>query len=580
MNRCGRFCLLVIGMVLAAGLALPGCGAPPEPTGSPSSSTPATGVDDDKAAKLVSPVELADDRADPNGVTGDWVVQRIPVEPGHLNVVLDTADAYSNRIMMYTFESALEQNKATLEPKLMLAESYEVSDDHLVYTYKIRKDAYFSDGQPLTAHDILFTHDAIKNPANETAGLRNYYKDVVKAELIDDYTIQFTCAKPYFRNLLILGGIPVYPKHVYGTGDFNLHPANRKPVGSGPYIFESWETNQQIVFKRNPNYWNKEPKFFPEKMVYKVITDDNSAFQVLERQELDAIMQLQPEQWINQAATPEFEAKFAKYVNWAPQGYLGNYSYVAWNLRKPQFKQKEVRQALTLLFNRQLLVDKIWHGYGKVISGPAFSESPDYDKSIAPWPFDPEAAKAKLDAAGWKDSDTDGVRDKDGVKLSFELMYPPGREEVRQMAVVYKEELAKAGVDLRIREIEWARFIENITKREFDSVTLSWAIPPDSDPYQLWHSSQVENGDNYPGFVSAEMDELVEKIREEFDPEKRSALWHRVHAILHEEQPYTFFMNRLQMIAIAKRFQGVKMYRVGFEEPQWWVPAGQQKYAP
>src|SRR5690606_32306986 len=131
--------------------------------------------------------------------------------------------------------------KATLELNPLLAESYEISDDHLTYTFKIRKDATFSDGVPVTAKDILFTFNAIQKPENETADLRNYFADVVSAELIDDYTIRFTCNKPYFRHLEILGGLWAYPEHIYGKGDFNTQPANRQPVGSGPYVFDSWE---------------------------------------------------------------------------------------------------------------------------------------------------------------------------------------------------------------------------------------------------------------------------------------------------------------------------------------------------
>jgi len=510
-------------------------------------------------------------------VDGDWIVSRLGVEPAHLNPLLDTSDAYTAQLTGVVFEPLLDRDNETLELEPLLAESYETSDDHLTYTFSLRKDATFSDGAPVTAHDVLFTFETIRDPQNETADLRNYYQDVERAELLDDYTIRFTCTKPYFRHLTMLGGLPTFPKHIYGAGDFNKHPNNRHPIGSGPYVFDSWETNQQVTFVRNENYWNKEKRPHIDRRVYKVIVDNNAAFQVLERQELD-VMGLTAEQWVNRAGRPEFEAKFNKHTYWAPSGYIGSHSYIAWNMRKPQFKDKRVRRAMTMLLDRQLILEEIFYGLGKVVTGSAFSESPEYNRDIEPWPFEPEAAQRLLDDAGWTDSDNDGVRDKDGSAFKFEFLMPAGSREVEQMATVYKEELERAGIEMTIRQLEWATFIENLTQRKFDAVTLSWAIPVDQDPYQVWHSSQTEQGSNYPGFKNAEVDRLLEEARHEFDREARNALYRRWHEILHEEQPYTFLFNRQVLVAIDKRFANVHIYPTGLDQTEWWVPKAQQRY--
>jgi peptide/nickel transport system substrate-binding protein len=567
-------------MLLAVLLAITGCGGPSEPN-----QTAASGGVSDSERMLAeatsgnADVNVAPEEDSGEPVDGDWVINRIPAEPQNLNPVLDTADAYTQQIVAAVFESLLDTDKDTFELKPMLAESYVISEDHLSYTFTMRKDAKFSDGVPVTAHDVKFSFDAIQNTANETADLRNYYQDVTNIELLDDYTIRFTCDKPYFRHVIMLGsGLPVFPKHIYEQGDFNTGPNNRRPVGSGPYVFESWQTNQQIVLARNSNYWNPERAGHADKFVYKIITDNNAAFQVLEKQEIDAYTRLTPEQWMNQAATPEFEAKFNKYKYWGTTGYAASLSYIAWNLRKPQFQDKMVRRALTMLLDRQEIIDTLYYGLGKVVSGPSDLNSPEYDSSIEPWPFDPEGAKALLDQAGWIDHDGDGIRDKNGTKLAFEFMFPPGASEVDQMATVYQEELRRAGIDMRIRMIEWATFIEDITKREFDAVTLRWAMPPNSEPYQIWHSSQTEKGSNYPGFSDPEVDSLLENIRMEFDREKRIPMFHRVHAVLHDEQPYVFLWSRLELAAVDKRFRGVKVYRLGMDISEWWVPVAEQRY--
>lgn len=510
-------------------------------------------------------------------MNGDWLVSRLGAEPAHLNPLLDTADAYVSQMTEGVFESLLERDYETLELKPLLAESYEISEDHLSYTFKMRKDATFSDGTPVTAQDVIFTFDTIRDPKNETADLRNYYQDVEKAELLDDYTIRFTCNKPYFRHLDMLSGLPAFPKHIYGTGDFNTHPNNRQPVGSGPLVFDSWETNQQIAFKRNDNYWRKDKQPHIGRRVYKIITDDNAAFQVLERQELD-LMGMVPEQWVNRTNRPEFEAKFNKLEYWAPSGYVGAYSYIAWNERTPRFEDKRVRRALTMLLNRQLILDKIFYGLGKVVSGGAASTSSEYDTSIQPWPFDPEAAKKLLDEAGWTDSDQDGVRDKNGQPFTFEFLMPAGSHEIEQMATVYKEEIERAGIQMTVRPLEWATFLQNLTQRKFDAITLSWAIPVDQDPYQVWHSSQTEKGSNYPGFKNEEVDRLLEQARTEFDRGARNKLYKRWHAILHEEQPYTFLFHLKVLVAVDKRFANVRIYPMGLDQREWWVPAPLQKY--
>ncbi|MBI5093008.1 MAG: hypothetical protein HZB26_11285 [Candidatus Hydrogenedentes bacterium] len=570
--------LVFLLAVAAIFVVIVGCGGPAQPAAPSTANTANTDAVPPPASGSGEVSSKPASGADVPPADGDWIISCLHAEPKLLNPLLDTADAYCWQITSgHIFESMLERDNDTLELKPMLAESYEVSPDHLTYTFKMRKDAKFSDGRPVTAQDLLFTFNAIRDPKNETADARNYYQSIEKAEALDDYTVKFTCNKPYFKNLDVIGETLVYPKHVYEQGDFNTHPNNRKPVGSGPYVFESWETNQQITLTRNENYWNPAKKPHIVKLVNKIITNEDSAFQVLDRQELD-MMGLNAEQWVNRASKPEFEAKFNKHTYWASSGYVGGYSYICWNLRKPQFSDKRVRQALTMLMNREEMLATIYHGLGKVISGPEAWNTPPYNQNVKPWPFDPDGARKLLDDAGWIDTDKDGIRDSNGVSLAFEFMYPSGSSELDQMITVYKEQLDRAGINMTIRPLEWATFIENLTKRSFDAVTLSWAIPANSDPYQVWHSSQTEQGSNYPGFKNAEVDKILDDARTEFDEAKRNALYWRFHEIVHEEQPYTFLFSRQVLAAVDKRYRGVTVYKVGLDKREWWVPTNLQRY--
>jgi len=565
----------VLGAAVILGLLLVACQQRPVDTEGPP--TAENAIQKEPEAPMVAIAEDRNDDASQVPVTGDWVVGRLANDPPHFNILLDTADASASTLTADTFESMLDRNYETLELEPLLAESYEVSEDRLTYTFTLRKDVTFSDGVPMTAEDVLFTFDAIQNPENETADLKGYYQDVEKAEMLDPYTIRFTCKKPYYRHLIMLGGLPIFPKHVYGEGNLNQHPNNRVPVGSGPYVFESWDTNQQVTFKRNDDYWRDTDRGFLDRKVYKIISDDNAAFQVLENGDLD-VMGLSTEQWVNRTDSAQFQARFRKMQYWGGGGYYGHYTYIGWNERRPMFADKRVRQAMTLLLDRQQVLDTIYHGIGRICTGPFPHYVDAYDPDIKPWPFDPERAQAQLDEAGWVDTDNDGVRDKDGVTFEFEFLMPSGVQEVEQMVTFYQEQLADVGIRMTIRRLEWATFLENLTKRQFDAVTLGWAMPPEQDPYQVWHSSGADQGSNYPAYKNEEVDRILEEARMEFDAGKRNAMYRKLHAILHEDQPYTFLFVRQALAAVDKRFRNVNTYPLGPRSREWWVPTPEQRY--
>ncbi len=547
-------------IVLAAG-----CGGPaPE---SPTPALPSTGgvkVSDAPAAPSAASEKQPED--------GDWLISRLPDDTPTLNPFLSSEDAQGRLIAHLIYEGLLKRDNETWEFKPCLAESYEVSEDKLTFTFKLRKGVKFSDGVPMTAADVKFSFDMLMDPKSDTMSLRNYFINISACEVLDDYSVRFVCKEPYFKTLISLGeDLRVLPKHIFSVGDFNTHPNNRKPLGTGPYVFDSWATGQQITLVRNENYWGAKPHLL--KRIYRIITDDNAAFQVLDRGEL-GLMAITPDQWVNQAEAPQFKERFNKISYYVP--YLG---YIGWNMRRPQFSDKRVRQAMTMSLDRQTFIDTIMHGLARIVTNDFFIDSIEYNKELQPWPYDPERAKKLLDEAGWIDTDGDGVRDKDGQPLRFEFLMPSGSAEVEAIGTVFKEALAKIGVDMNIRQLEWATFVDRVQKLDFDSMIMGWQLDPEPDPYQIWHSSQaVKNGSNYPGFCNAEVDQIIEQARKEFDHNKRVALYHRMSEIIHDEQPYTFVFCPKARYVVDKRFQNVKPYRLGLDAREWWVPKALQRY--
>ncbi|MCC6144850.1 MAG: peptide-binding protein, partial [Candidatus Hydrogenedentes bacterium] len=239
----------------------------------------------------------------------------------------------------------------------------------------------------------------------------------------------------------------------------------------------------------------------------------------------------------------------------------------------PLFCDKMVRRALTMLMPREAIRDQIYHGLAMIMTGNFMPGTPEYKKSIEPWPFDPEQASQILDEAGWVDSDGDGLRDKDGMPFRFEITITNSNDLAERICTVYQEELRRVGIEMNIRTLEWASLLERIDSRQFDAMLMGWSMPPDPDPYQVWHSSQIDAGSNYVGFNNPECDQIIEEARVTFDAEKRAALYNRFHEILHDEQPYTFLLAPKELLAVDKRVHGVNIYTYGPESLEWFVPA-------
>lgn len=540
-----------------------------EPAAAPAEAAEETAAPEDTVTSTAVPEDAPEEP-----VYGDWIVGSFGAEMPDINPITST-DAYAARIVRQVFDSLLERDPVTLEFQPGVAESWEESEDHLEYTFHLREGVVFSDGQPLTAEDVKFTFDKIQDPNIDALHKQNYYQNVERCDVLDPRTVRFTCTKPYFLHLLYLGyELDIMPAHYYGGEDFNAH--DRAPLGSGPYKLVEWDTGNRLVLERNEKYWGGAigKHAYLDKKLYKIITDDNAAFQELLRGGID-VKGLRAEDWVRRANTNEFNARFNKFT------YFGLfYSYIGWNTRRPLFEDKRVRRALTMLLDREDVKDTIYRGLARIVTGNFVPGTYAHNPNIKAWPFDPEGAKALLAEAGWADSNSDGILDKDGQDFRFEILLTNASVDGERICTLFQEELRRAGIEMRIRQLEWASMLEKVDTRTFDAVVMGWSVDPDADPYQLWHSSQVEKGSNYVGFTTPEMDEIIETGRVTFDQAKRQKLYRRFHEIMHEEQPYTFLFSPQALVAYDKRFRGVEITPLERYKPNLkvFVPADLQKY--
>jgi len=493
----------------------------------------------------------------------DVLAQALASDPPTLNPVLAT-DVTSGEINRYVFESLLERDNATLELTPKLAKSWEVSADHLNYTFELRRDVRWHDGAPFTADDVVYTFERIRDPKVDAASLRNYFKDVARIEKLGDYTVRIVYTEPYFKALEIIGGATIIPKHVFDDGtDFNKNPASRRPIGTGPYRFAGWATGQVVRLKRNEDYWGEKPEI--SGMVFQVIPDQAVRFQLLKKAAID-VEGLRAIQWVRQTEGKRFKDNFTKHRYWLP-----NYSYIGWNTKNPMFEDRRVRLAMTMLTNRREILDKILLGQGEVVSSGFYKFGPQYDASIEEIPFDPVRAKQLLTEAGWVDHDGDGIIDKDGLPFRFTLLAASGSNLAKSIGLIMREDLLKVGIEMNIRQLEWATMLKLLSERSFEATLLGWSMPLTQDPYQLWHSSQIEKGSNMVGFSDPKADRLIERARREFDPEVRRGMYKEFQRIVHEAQPYTFLFINPSLVAVARRFEDVRDYRLGLDPLEWTV---------
>jgi peptide/nickel transport system substrate-binding protein len=537
-------------------------------------------------------------------------------DPESLNP-LTSNDAGSSMVLGQIMTTFLTLDPKALEPiPLAAADLPEVAADHLTYRFRLRDGVTFSDGRPITVEDVLFSVKAIKDPEVNAPQVRNYYVSVESAQAIDDRTVEFRCREPYFRNDTVLGNIALLPRHYYdpeGLLDdltvaeldrweslgaekkdravrfaraFN-RDFHRRAMGGGAYVLadpsRDLATGEKVVLTRRANFWAPNDPLrgdgWVDKMYFRIINNPDAALLALKAGTLD-YMTLTPLQHLKQTDTPGFRQGFAKEIAYTP-----SYSYVGWNMTRGPLREKLVRQALNHFVDRDRIIEKVIFGFGEKIDSPVYRFRPEYNQDVTGYAFDPALGRKKLEAAGWVDTDGDGVRDKviDGkrVPLRLEIISNSGNEIRAQIGLIVIDQLRRNGVGATFRGIDWSIMLEKVSNFDFDAVILGWLMSVnDPDLFQLWHSSQaVPGGSNSVGFKNAEADRILEEYRRTFDEEERTRLYRRVQEIIHEEAPYCFLYMPKGISAHDKRFQNTVWYATGGPNVnEWWVPGPLQRW--
>ncbi len=453
-----------------------------------------------------------------------------------------------------------------------LARSWEISPDGLVITFHLRPNVRWHDGVPFTAEDCLFTYRLAIDPRTPTAYAGDFLK-VKNAEALDAHTFRVTYDKP-FAPALMSWSAAMMPKHLLDGQDITRTPLARRPIGTGPYRFKEWVAGQKIVLIANRNYFEGRP--FIDGYILRIIPDTATMFLELRAGGIDR-MGLTPLQYSRQTENPLFRRDYNKFR------YLAfAYTFVGYNLKNPLFADRRVRQALAFAIDRDEIIQGVLLGLGQPSTGPFKPGTWAYNPKVMTFPHDPARARALLAEAGWRDTDGDGLLDRDGRPFTFELLVNQGNEVRGKCAEIIQRRLAEIGISVKIRVVEWAAFVNDfINKRRFDATILGWTIPLDPDLYDVWHSSKTGPQElNFTSFKNGEVDHLLEQGRNTFNVEERKKCYDRIQEVLAEEQPYTFLFVPDALPIIQARFRGIELAPLGIGHNfiWWYVPKGEQRF--
>jgi peptide/nickel transport system substrate-binding protein len=457
-----------------------------------------------------------------------------------------------------------------------LAESWQVSRDCLTLTFKLRKNAKWHDGRPFTAEDVRFTYETMINPKTPTAYKEDFLQ-VKGVEVLDPYTVRVTYPKPYAK-ALEAWEMWMLPKHLLAKyveeGRLREAPQNRHAIGAGAYRFVEWKGGEKVVVVANPDYFEGRP--YLSRIVYRIIPSQATIFLELKAKGVD-FAGLTAVQYKRQTNYRAFQKAYVKY-----QYPSNGYTYLGFNLKDPRFADRRVRQAFAHAINKQELIDGVLLGLGREATGPYKPGTWPYNPDVPRFPYDPERARQLLAEAGWKDTDGDGVVDKDGQPFSFTILTNQGNEERKKVAEIIQQRLREIGVAAEIRTLEWASFIkEFIKKRRFEAIILGWGIGLDPDQYEVWHSSKTGPDDlNHISYANPEADRLLELGRASCVREERKKYYYRLQEVLAEDQPIIFLFFRDALPVVSSRVRGIEPSPNGisYNFNRWYVPKERQRY--
>ena len=541
-------------------------------------------------------------------LTQNTVIAHILSQPDGLHPFNDNSTIRSF-VFEYTQKSLLKLDLESLEHMPLLVKSLPViSDDGLKYTFELRDDIYWDDGNLFTAEDVVFSVKLMLCPLTNNAQIRSNYTTLIKSIEIDkNNPMKFTmhAQNIHWQNKFIFSELYMVQKSLwdpkgvleyvtfadllsvdfietkalqewfneYNNSDNSYQPKQLK--GLGAYQVTEWEASQYITLEKKSNWWGAKDasiynKAYPEKIIFKIISEKEEVVEALLNQEIDVTSSLGTGQLIKLQEREYFNDNY-------DSDFLDQYSfsYIGLNMKpdgikqKPFFADQKVRRAMAYLTPVDEIIEVMVHGKASRQAAQISHLKSPYNDTLQLIPLNIEKAKELLASTGWIDTDGDNIRDKiiDGVKVpfSFKLSYmsSPISKEIVSMI---KESMYKAGIVAEPTPMDFTLFYKNAMDHNFEAMLGGWGGSASySNPMQLWHtSSWVNKGSNFCGFGDAESNALIEETNLTLDPDVHRNALLKLQAKIYIDQPYVFLYSTKRKFAIHKRFENRGMY---YERP-------------
>lgn len=461
--------------------------------------------------------------------TGGAYVEAVVGNPNYLNPILLQFNQVDRDLsaLLFTGLTRFDENGMIVPD---LAERWDVGDGGKMYDFYLRRDVRWHDRTPFTSDDVVFTIKAIQ--ADDFQGspeVAELWRSVT-VEAAGDYGVRFTLKEP-FAPFLEYTSVGILPRHLYSdsVGKEMLNsPYNLRPIGTGPFKLTKI-TGEGIVLEPHADYYGPAPRL--SQLRFRFYTDYSSALAALEKGEVDGLPYLDPKDAVRLGS----DEKLAVYS--APD-YL-RYAVLFLNNSIQPFADKAVRQAAAHAIDKERLVKTVMDGQAVPGKGPVSPGSWAFNPKAKSYDYDPQKAVQLLEAAGWRDSNGDGIRDKDGQALSFVILTNDNRRRIKTGELV-AEDLRKVGFKTEVQALPWADLLrEYMAPRTFlGTIAEQWLLTADPDLYSLWHSGQIGGGGfNFSGLSNERIDKLLEEARHTVDRSRRTQLYAEFQDLWAEEIP-------------------------------------------
>lgn len=466
-------------------------------------------------------------------------------KPTAINPMLSTYSA-SAAITLITFNGLVRVNsKGEIEPDL--AESWDVSDDGLVYTFYLRKGIKFHDGKSCTARDVKFTYDNIMDPQNNSP-FAALFESVKGTRALDDYTFQFILSQPAVSFIYnVVRGIA--PEHTHDNKSLAQCSFNRHPVGTGPFKFKKWTQDNRIIMEYHPDYYEGRP--YLDSIIVKFYSDSRELWTALMRQEIDLMLFLEEGDYEVVKADPEFKAYAVP---------IDMYYALFYNPDDSILQDKQVREAIAYAVDRKGLIERAASGYGLECSGPFYPDSLGFNPQVKPFDYQPQKAQKLLAQIGWKDVDSDGILEKAGRELEIRVLVDTRNGIFERILMVLRQQLQEVGIKIRAVlfddevELNDEKFLTQYKPQAclklflasyIENVAEAWGPKESKRIHKLWV------------YRNNKIDRLIQAGDNARDGFERRKIYQEMHRVIYDDQPACFLYFPYVFHAVASKFENM-----------------------